>query len=61
MAFHKSFKKKVKETFRKLNERADREAAAKREKIDVANPFGRLRQISTPKQRTAQERGRSGR
>ncbi len=55
------FIKRIKTAIKKLDERASRESAAKRKKIDVGSPFGRIRRLDPEPTRSAQDRRRAGR
>ncbi len=61
MALGKAVIEAARKKLKKLNDRAKRESAAKREKIDVANPFGKIRQLDPEPTRHAQDKRRSGR
>ena len=61
MPTHREIFEAAKRGIKKLNERAKRESAAKREKIDVAPVFGRIRRLDPEPVRTAQDRQRAGR
>lgn len=59
--FDKKIVKIIKKGFKKLNERAKRESAAKQKKREGANPFGKIRQLDPEPTRSAQDRRRAGR
>ncbi len=61
MALGKAVIEAARKKLKKLNERAKRESAAKLEKREGANPFGKIRQMDPEPTRSAQDRRRAGR
>lgn len=61
MPVHRRIGRAIKKGIKKLNERAKREAAARQNKQEGANPFSRIERLDPEPTRTAQDRRRAGR
>ena len=51
----------IKKGFKKLGDKAKRDAAARQKKREGANPFGNIRRLDPEPTRSAQDRRRAGR